>query len=244
MLAAIVEIAGGEPYAQFLNKHLFGAAGMKYTSHYEDIKVPDDQLAVGYGGDAYSTPNTPRHWGKTSWLVLGSGGMVSTAGDLHRWTQAIRDGKLLSSQSANKYWAGPGSVLTGGSMNGFFTAYTEGPGSMMFLCSNEIGRQRTQGLVDALVRLVNQPRFRLGVVLRAEPDGIVIDEVEHGSAAEKAGLRPGDRIVAVNGETLDPGSGGAALQTHLGHGRPVELKLLRAGQAIEVTVAPSGPAGD
>lgn len=153
LLAAIVEIVSGDPISTFYRKHLFDPAGMTRTSLYEDIHAPQEQIAIGYGGSEYSTVNSPNHWGKTSWLVIGSGGMASTTGDLHRFNQALRSGKILSPAAAGKYWSPGGGLGVGASQNGFFTALTEGPTTMFFLCSNVIGRQRTDRLIRDLAKL-------------------------------------------------------------------------------------------
>ncbi|MFT5154692.1 MAG: hypothetical protein ACI841_004700, partial [Planctomycetota bacterium] len=44
------------------------------------------------GQPALGNPNTPKNWGETSWLVKGSGGMVSTVYHLQRWLLAMRSG--------------------------------------------------------------------------------------------------------------------------------------------------------
>jgi len=62
--------------------------------------------------------------------------------------------------------------------------------------------------------------------------GAVVSGVEPGSAAESAGLRPGDVIVGVNGR---PVLGASALRTHVGLmrvGTPVELELVRNGERV------------
>lgn len=154
LLAAIVEIVSGQTYGEFLTAHLFDPAGMKWTSNYENIRAPAEQVAIGYGGEDYTSVNSPAQWGRTSWLVMGSGGMVSTTGDLYRWNKAMREGKLLSPAASRKYWSPPGSLLMGASQNGFVTGYTEGPESMFVLCSNVIGRDATEDLVRSLAHLV------------------------------------------------------------------------------------------
>ncbi len=159
LLAAIVEIVSGDTYMGFLRKNMFDPSSMNWTHHYEDVHAGDEQVAIGYGGRDAASVNSPKNWGKTSWLVLGSGGMVSTVGDLHRWNQAVRDGKLLSSASTEKYWKVGGGVFVGGNMHGFYTSYTTGPNSMFFLCTNDIAQSdRSEKLTDALVSLVNKPK--------------------------------------------------------------------------------------
>jgi len=241
LLAAIVEMVSGEPIGAFYKRYLFEPAGMTRTSLYEDIKAPQEEIAVGYGGGAYSTVNSPNHWGRTSWLVMGSGGMVSTTGDLHRFNKALREGKILSPLAAKKYWSPGGGVGLGASQNGFVTANTEGPDSMMFLCSNVIGRERTEGLIQDLAALVNKPKFRLGISMRVEPDGIVVDKVEPDSPAQRAGLQIGDKIVAISGVAVDEG-GPERIRELVSTGKSVELTVSRAGQNVTVKVTPTpGP---
>lgn len=135
LLAAIVEIVSKQSYIAFLREHFFEPSGMTRTGNHEDCeRFSDDEFAVGYEGQKAGKLNIPKYWGKTSWLVMGSGGMQSTPMDLYRWNQAIRAHKTLSSEAARKYWHG--GVLVGGDDRGFFCIYNEGPGDMFILCSN------------------------------------------------------------------------------------------------------------
>ena len=67
-------------------------------------------------------------------------------------------------------------------------------------------------VVNALIERGEIKRSHLGFRLRSlkgtgETEGVLVNSVERGSAAEKAGLRAGDRIVSVDGEpvtTLQP----------------------------------------
>jgi regulator of sigma E protease len=65
----------------------------------------------------------------------------------------------------------------------------------------------------------------------------VVGGVEHGSVAEQAGFRPGDRIVAVDGGTI---SLYAELQTYvaLRPQEPMRFSVERGGQAIEIDATP------
>lgn len=135
LLSAIVEIVSEMPYKEFLDKYFFKPAGMDRTGLYQDsIGFKEEDVAVGYSPHKVGTINSPQYWGPTSWLVMGSGGMVSNPGDLYKWIQALRSGKFLSAASLEKYWSN--GVLAGGNDRGFLCMYTEGPGSLMILCSN------------------------------------------------------------------------------------------------------------
>ena len=68
------------------------------------------------------------------------------------------------------------------------------------------------------------------------------NEVRPGSPAERAGLQPGDVIVAVNGEPafLD---GKLIERIHNSPNVPLELTVERKGSRLNVTVVPEGPPG-
>jgi CubicO group peptidase (beta-lactamase class C family) len=156
--AAIVEHVSGESLEHFFRRYFFDRAGMERTGFYGDWRFPADQVAVGYGDLTHGPVNSPSYWGKTSWLLMGSGGMVSNPSDLHKWVTALRTGEMLSAEALRKYLAPPGSVLAGGDSYGFIAAYTEGPGSMFFLCSNSSSkREATRQLIGDLARLMRMP---------------------------------------------------------------------------------------
>ncbi len=74
----------------------------------------------------------------------------------------------------------------------------------------------------------------LGLVPRQE---VVIEAIDPGSAAAKAGMQAGDRIVAVNRiPILDPTTLVKAI--HASAGKPVNLTVQRKQQALTLTVAP------
>jgi CubicO group peptidase (beta-lactamase class C family) len=135
LLAAMVEIVSKQPYGGFVREHFFAPARMERTGNHEDAeRFADDQFAIGYDADSVGKLNITKYWGKTSWLVMGSGGMQSNPMDLYRWNQSIRTGKTLSAEASKKYWHD--GILAGGDDRGFFTMYNEGPGDMFIMCSN------------------------------------------------------------------------------------------------------------
>lgn len=136
LLAAIVEMVSGQPYGDFVRKQLFEPAGMTRTGLHEDLaKVDDRGIAVGYGAQKHGELNSPKYWDRTSWLVMGSGGMSSTPEDLYKFFTAVRGATILSPASAKKYGAG-GGLLVGGDDRGFLCMHAERGNDMMFLCSN------------------------------------------------------------------------------------------------------------
>ena len=65
--------------------------------------------------------------------------------------------------------------------------------------------------------------------------GVYITDVENGSAAEKAGLRPGDRIISIDNQVVESFAGlSAALDNHA-VGDTVEIMVSRNGSTVTVS---------
>jgi CubicO group peptidase (beta-lactamase class C family) len=136
LLAALVENASGQAYIDFLQTQLFKPAGMTSTFLHEGLrKEPDRNIAIGYGGQTVGKDNKPKYWGRTSWLVMGSGGMVSTVGDLARFITCVHDGTLLNGKEEKKY-GGEGGMWVGGDDRGFFCLHAERGKDMVVVMSN------------------------------------------------------------------------------------------------------------
>lgn len=243
LLAALVEIVSKQAYGDFLREQFFKPAGMTRTGLHEDLAgVPDDEIAVGYEGRPVGKVNSPKYWGRTSWLVMGSGGMSSTPEDLYRWMRAIREGRTLSAAAAKKYWS-PGGILAGGDDRGFLNMYTEGPGDLMIMCSNAHSRPGDQAsaIGERLARLVFEsalPPFTLGIQMRVETDGrVVVSGVARGSAAARDGLEEGDVLISANGVPMkDPVR--EVLVPFLKSGEAVVFEIERGGKKQAITVKP------
>ena len=68
-------------------------------------------------------------------------------------------------------------------------------------------------------------------------DTNIVNEVTAGSPADKAGLRKGDEVVALNGQEM-PTMHSIIKFLQENKDKPVQLKALRQGQPIEMTVTP------
>lgn len=80
-------------------------------------------------------------------------------------------------------------------------------------------------------------RSRLGVAARdAAGGGAEIGRVNTGEPAERAGLRPGDVVEAINGSPVHGVDGLTALLNGLAEGVPYEITFRRGSQRERVTV--------
>ena len=78
---------------------------------------------------------------------------------------------------------------------------------------------------------------QLGIFVTGH-DTLVVQEVKPGSAAARAGIRPADRVVAIDGEAVT-GEKLAALRARWRPGVAVRVRLLRDGEIREVDVVPT-----
>ena len=105
----------------------------------------------------------------------------------------------------------------------------------------EHGEVRRGLLGIAVQDLTPELARALGV---GKADGALVSRVDPGSAAEAAGLRPGDLIVAVNGR---PVTDAGALRAYIGLlrvGTPLKLDLIRNGKHLRLTGKVADPYED
>ena len=151
LLAAIVERVSHTTYAAFLERRFFAPAGMRRTGFYgDDLGLPAGHFAVGYGGTQVGDPNIPPNWGPASWLVVGSGGMVSTVDDLNRWFTFVRSGRVLHGDALAAYLE-RGSAL-GGTDRGFWSVHAWAGGDNMVFVTSNSGLRNPE--VGALPRVI------------------------------------------------------------------------------------------
>ncbi|WP_205743178.1 serine hydrolase domain-containing protein [Halioglobus maricola] len=137
LLASVIERVSGETYLEFLTNHFFAPAGMTRSGEYGSWGGHDRaDFALGGGPSVVGEPNIPPNWGKTSWLIKGSGGMYSTLGDLRKFYAFIRASDVLGPEYTQAFNAP--SVNMDGSERGFelFSARDEDGSDQMFLLVN------------------------------------------------------------------------------------------------------------
>jgi CubicO group peptidase (beta-lactamase class C family) len=97
LLAAIVDITSGVGFDAYLRDSLFARAGMTHSGVWgqERPEVPiaalaDPRRTNGRLTTIYRDGHSVGNWG-----YRGPGGVYATAGDVHRWVQALRAGRIL-----------------------------------------------------------------------------------------------------------------------------------------------------
>lgn len=98
LLGHIIELVSGEKYEDFIKKHIFEKAGMNHSYYASDRQVISGR-AYGYQKKEYGYVN------KTiiSFSVpFSSGALMSTAGDMLQWQNALTQNRLLGAEEAKK----------------------------------------------------------------------------------------------------------------------------------------------
>jgi CubicO group peptidase (beta-lactamase class C family) len=104
VLAAVVEVASGRSYDDYLRGRLFGPAGMRHTG----FRLPQPTLALlahGYTADGdWGTP-LDHPWAPDGpyWDLRGNGGILTSTGDLYRWHLALAGDAVLARPQREKY---------------------------------------------------------------------------------------------------------------------------------------------
>ncbi|MDE7548071.1 Do family serine endopeptidase [Acetobacter fabarum] len=96
-----------------------------------------------------------------------------------------------------------------------------------------------QHLGIALAPLNRDMRQQLG--LPQDVHGVVVSDVEAGSPADQAGIRPGDVIQSVGGQQVDaPKAAVGLIKTAMAAKKPLLLRVLRDGQSLFIAISPDG----
>jgi CubicO group peptidase (beta-lactamase class C family) len=107
--AVIVEIVSGEPFQDFVSANVFSPAGMRSSGFWPDI------------GESFSPPMLSMPVGaaaEPNWGFRGGTGMRASVRDLHRWTRALDEGRVLRPESVALLY-GPHLTVSDGDGVGF-----------------------------------------------------------------------------------------------------------------------------
>lgn len=96
LLAAIVEIVSALDYESFLRTKFFRPAWMRMSGLHQPV-WREEELSHSHNA-ALGYP-TPADRPEQSWNLTGSGGMLSTPGDMYRWIQFLESDKAFNDRS-------------------------------------------------------------------------------------------------------------------------------------------------
>lgn len=100
LLGKVIEKASGVTYPEYLEKNLFGPAGMTATHFGDDYKIVRNRAASYVYSRAESQfLNAANDKVETAYSA---GAIQSTAGDLFKWNQALLANKLITKESLEK----------------------------------------------------------------------------------------------------------------------------------------------
>jgi len=99
LLAAIIEIASGQPYEEYLNENLFKPIGMAFTGY----RIPNwDERVVANWYVGETNNGKPLEKPYPYWNLLGNGGILSTTEDMYKWYLVLKDDSILSPDARKK----------------------------------------------------------------------------------------------------------------------------------------------
>jgi CubicO group peptidase (beta-lactamase class C family) len=102
VLGAVVEKLSGRTWYDYVQTNVFDRAGMSHTANLtDDPAVPDRAVGYRFGpDDPLGFGKRQDNWDTLSWRGNACGGQFSTVGDMIRFLQALRGGKLLKPETA------------------------------------------------------------------------------------------------------------------------------------------------
>lgn len=100
LLGLIIEKVTGMSYEQNVRDIIFTPLHMDH-SFFDFKHIADSNIARGYKSITNTTHEAATAWRWDSTVTFAAGGILSTTGDLYKWTQAIASKKILSPASWN-----------------------------------------------------------------------------------------------------------------------------------------------
>ncbi|HTK69074.1 MAG TPA: serine hydrolase domain-containing protein [Candidatus Eisenbacteria bacterium] len=111
LLGVLVARASGRSFNEYLRREIFGPAGMTETGFVDETARWTGSKRTPSYSSVDPDPDPKLYPAALASKVVGAGGVISTAGDLWKWEQALRSGRVLDAATTAKLFA-PG-VITG-----------------------------------------------------------------------------------------------------------------------------------
>lgn len=165
VMGAIISAASGMSYFDYIEQNVFKRAGMKRSGFFS-LEEPHDNIAVGYWKCRPETDEWCNNYYVMSIQGGPSGGSYSTAEDLYRFDQALRDNRLLPREYTQWFFTGewpsdavpvaeqwPELAVAGGAEGVSTVTFSNGEWFIAVLCNydepiaEEVGKRLHRALV-------------------------------------------------------------------------------------------------
>ena len=212
LVAGIIEIASHESFETYVRREILAPAGLAQTGFWgEPVR---DGLPLA--------PTLKTIAPKPNWGFRGATGMYSTASDLHRWTRALLDGKVLSKEDTDRMLHSYAQTSRGGYGYGWFNSTT----------SQGVADLWTAGLEDfghsGLIHVYGSGAISVVLTNAGEIGGMLAREVAS-SAIESALLGTASNCIGAS-----PPPFASPLGQLLSHGVRLEDVTYKERRAVHV----------
>jgi len=110
LLGLIIEKITKKSYQDFIQQVFFTSLGMKQTTFYKRHQV--NNISLGYESTDFTQEKVnPYGYSSIPVWMAGASGIVSTFEDMHKWMNALFEGKVLSKKQINKYLTPVGGAI-------------------------------------------------------------------------------------------------------------------------------------
>jgi CubicO group peptidase (beta-lactamase class C family) len=250
LLAALVEIASGESYQEYLKKNIFAPAGMSTTGFCGDSSLDRTKVVHGH---AFSQGN-PQGKIKQGMCALdmpfnfgfrGASGIISNLGDMLRWHFALQGDKVLSRQAREKFitpfqsdyacgwrvkktFRGTTLISHGGATRSqnfsLFKCYPDDDTVIIFLAN--------------FITHLQVPEREVTGIIFPLPDGFIVGMMAPGGNASKNGMQLGDVILSYNGSQIKNCNDLIKAIKSVKESNPIAIEIQRGKEKKTLTVHP------
>ncbi|MFC6658950.1 serine hydrolase [Deinococcus multiflagellatus] len=226
LLSRVVEVASGQPYADFLRQQVLAPAGLKLTD-YDAPQPLRAGRASGYDFDGTTYTNADH---VDASVASGAGALISTARELDAWIHALQGGRVLSKAATAQMFTPAVPVAPGqDSRYGYGWLITPASGA-------EPARTEHNGNIDGYMALLRTyPAEDLTITVLSNvstaPVGLMADDLAALVHGQPYTLPVKPRVVSVPAAVLDRYVGTYAFAD----GQQFEVR--RQGAGLRVTVS-------
>ncbi|HET9939908.1 MAG TPA: serine hydrolase domain-containing protein, partial [Candidatus Eisenbacteria bacterium] len=111
LLGVLIARASGRSFNEYMRQEIFAPAGMTETGFVDETARWTGSKRTPSYSSVDPDPDPPLYPAALAPKVVGAGGIISTTGDLWKWEQALRSGRVLDAPTTAKLFA-PGVAMS------------------------------------------------------------------------------------------------------------------------------------